>query len=602
MTSYPETERRTLSSSHQDMILRGSGVDPGVEAERGYETIKSRADLLEFKKYQRRPGLRIPMYSPDGITRSSQLRPDRPRFRDGKAIKYETAGGSECILDVHPSMQEEARGGDGDLYITEGIKKADALTSRGLCTVGIIGVWNWQRGGEMLPCWDHIRLDGRRVYVVFDSDVMVKPEVQLALERLVAALEGRGATVMVVYLPQTGDDKTGVDDYLVDGGTVSELKMLARKYEPSDIGKIRLSKDAKLQATIEDLERRFWSGEWKGQGGHSDRDIALKLIEAAKRHGKVVADGIHVVKSWGTLELEAKVSRRTLAKAFNRLEERGFCYRDYEGRERDKAGAFVLRASVNHYGGKPGHEGNATQGLQACDRGGLHLRSPRLRWSRPKFTPKRGTVAGTRKVRQGLKLEARDRIERLGKVRGAILDVLDARGGTATLQEIADALHRKRARDIRRRNLPMLEEAGIITVEDGRVSLTDNWLEALEEQRLLGGEVEADKTAKEKLRTRRQAYHARDKVEPSPHWTNNPEADGSIEDLKGAGDLPLEDREVLKAVLEFEKKFGRYSFKWNQVGAKELFYSVPGDHWPTPDQLRRIREHIEAATGVSLAA
>lgn len=202
MRAYPKSEPRTLSSSHRDMILRESGVDPGVAAERGYETVKSRADLLEFKKYQRRPGLRISMYSPDGITRSSQLRPDNPRVRDGKAIKYETAAGSSCILDVHPRMRDEARDGDGDLWITEGIKKADALTSRGLCTVGIIGVWNWQRKGEMLPCWDHIRLDGRRVYIVFDSDVMVKPEVQLALERLVVALEDRGADVMVVYLPE----------------------------------------------------------------------------------------------------------------------------------------------------------------------------------------------------------------------------------------------------------------------------------------------------------------------------------------------------------------------------------------------------------------
>ncbi len=202
MTVYPNSAYHTLSASHQDMIFRESGVDPSVARERGYETVKSRAELLEFKKYQRRPGLRIPMHSPDGITRSSQLRPDNPRVRDGKAIKYETAGGSHCILDVHPRMQDEARHGDGDLWITEGIKKADALTSRGLCAVGIIGVWNWQRGGEMLPCWDHIRLDVRRVYIVFDSDVMVKPEVQLALERLVAALEARGADVMVVYLPE----------------------------------------------------------------------------------------------------------------------------------------------------------------------------------------------------------------------------------------------------------------------------------------------------------------------------------------------------------------------------------------------------------------
>jgi hypothetical protein len=140
------------------------------------------------------------------------------------------------------------------------------------------------------------------------------------------------------------------------------------------------------------------------------------------------------------------------------------------------------------------------------------LRAPRLRWSRPKFTPRRGVVGGTRRVRQGVKLESRDRIVRLGKVRGAILDVLDVAGGSATLQEIAEAQHRKRPRDIRRRNLPMLEDAGILTVEDDVVTLADNWLERLEDQRELGKEVEADELASVRHRLKSRAFHKRDRT------------------------------------------------------------------------------------------
>ncbi|MCA1739507.1 MAG: DUF3854 domain-containing protein, partial [Actinobacteria bacterium] len=207
MQSYPDSPQRVhLRSEHKHQLFVGSGIDPAIAAERGYKTITSRAELLEFKKYQRRPGLHIPIYSPDGQTESCQLRPDNPRKdKKGKALRYETPGGSTVILDVHPRMREEVRSGSGDLCITEGIKKADALTSRGLPTIGLIGVWNFQRGGEMLPCWDHVRLNGRRVYVAYDSDVMVKENVQLALERLVAALEGRGAEVLVVYLPDAAD-------------------------------------------------------------------------------------------------------------------------------------------------------------------------------------------------------------------------------------------------------------------------------------------------------------------------------------------------------------------------------------------------------------
>jgi hypothetical protein len=529
----------TLSTEHRRMLFEESGIAPEIVAERGYRTVRSRAELAggAFKEYQRRaPALYVPVYSPDGTKIGAQLRPDKPRRdRRGKSIKYETPGGSKVMLDVHPRMREEVRHGDGDLFVTEGIKKSDALTSRGLPTVGITGVWNWQREGELLPCWEHVGLEGRRVYVVFDSDVMAKENVQLACERLVAALEECEADVRVVYLPDGEEgEKVGVDDYLIAGGTIPELKALAREFEPQDLGRIRLSRDEKLRAAVEDLERRFWAEEWKGQGGHSDRDVALKLIETARRHGKVVGDGIRIVKSWGGLELETKVSRRTLAKALNRLEERGFCYRDNKGRKVDKAGAFVLRASVNQYGGRiDGTEGKVTQELRTSDPGGLHLRAPRLRWSSPAYKPRRGLVRGTRKVREGPLPSARPAVKRLGKIRGAILDALDAAGGTATLREIADILHRKRPRDIRRRNLPMLEGARILTVEDDVVTLADNWLDTLDAARELGGEIVAEETARRNLKRKRKAYYGRHQVRPDHHYVNA-DADGWVEDLKVA--------------------------------------------------------------------
>ena len=131
-----------LSARHQHMLDVSSSISPEIIADRGYATVRSRAELLEFKKYQRRaPALRIPIYSPDKETTSSQLRPDNPRKdRKGKPLKYETPGGSRVILDVHPRMRERVRSSLEDLWITEGIKKADSLTSRSLPTIGLIGV------------------------------------------------------------------------------------------------------------------------------------------------------------------------------------------------------------------------------------------------------------------------------------------------------------------------------------------------------------------------------------------------------------------------------------------------------------------------------
>ena len=512
MAFYPNGGRATLSDSHRRMLFEESGIDPDVAAERGYYTTRRRSEVPQaFKDYQRRVGLVVPMFSPDGETVGYQLRPDRPR-KGGP--KYETPGGISPIVDVHPRMLEEVRNGDGPLLITEGAKTGDAATSRGIPSLVLAGVWMWcvpkVKPYRLKPCFDHVRLEGREVFVAFDSDCMTKEGVQDALAALVAALEKRGAAVKVIYLPDAADSsKQGVDDYLAGGRTVREMFMLAREFDSADVGRIRLSRDQRLCAGLEDLERKFWATEWKGMGGASARDVYLKLVEAARRHGKPVEDGIRVVKAQGPLACEAKVSGRTLWKALNRLEEWKLIYRDNEGRKPDKSGAFVLRANVSHKGRDTGAEGNVTPRLQTYDPGDLHLRAPRLRWSQPKFTPKRGLVSGTRKVRQSPKLEARDRIERLGKIRGAILDALEAAGGTLTLRQIAKTLHRSRPRDIRRRNLPMLEDARIIQVDGDTVSLTDNWLEDLEVQRQVGKEIEAAELARTRYKVKSHAFHHR---------------------------------------------------------------------------------------------
>ncbi len=533
MTSYPKSAPRTLSDVHQRMLYEESAVDPGVAEERGYYTARRRSEVPEaFRAYQRKPGLVVPMFSPDGKTVGYQLRPDRPR-KGGP--KYATPGGISPVVDVHPRMLEEARSGTGPLLITEGAKTGDAATSQGIATVVLAGVWMWcvpkVKPYRLKPCFDHIRLEGREVFVAFDSDCMTKAGVQEALTALVAALKDRGAVVKVIYLPDASNGaKQGVDDYLasVAGGTIREMFMLAREFDPADVGRIRMSRDEKLRAAVEDLERRWWTEEWKGMGGHTERDVALVLIEAAARSGKIHPDGLRVKVSWGKLQVGAKVARKTLAKALARLEERGLMYRDNQGRKPDKTGAFVLkaggRAKVDQGRGGPAQ---ATPELQTCDRGGLPLRGlpdvPRLRWSRPKYTPRRGLVSGTRRVRNSKPLPARERIERLGKGRGAVVDVLEAAGGTLAVGDIAE-LRRKRPRDLRRRDLPMLEEAGIVAIDGDTVSLTPDWSERLEGVRAAAGELEADELAERDRKRKSRGYHRRHeapKSEPSAEGLEN---------------------------------------------------------------------------------
>src|SRR5215204_5844576 len=130
MTSYPNGAPGMLSDSHRRMLFEESGISPAVATERGYYTARRRSEAPEaFKGYQRKPGLVVPMFSPDGKTTGFQLRPDRPR-KGGP--KYETPGGISPVVDVHPRMLEEVRYGDGPLLITEGGKTGDAAASRGV--------------------------------------------------------------------------------------------------------------------------------------------------------------------------------------------------------------------------------------------------------------------------------------------------------------------------------------------------------------------------------------------------------------------------------------------------------------------------------------
>lgn len=516
MSSYPSGRppQQNLSQEHRRMLLEESGISPDVAAERGYYTARRRSEIPEaFSSYQRRLGLVVPMFSPDGERVGYQLRPDRPR-KDGP--KYETPGGISPVVDVHPRMLEEVRAGSDPLLITEGAKTGDAATSRGIPTVVLAGVWMWcvpkAKPYRLKPCFEHIRLEGREVFVAFDSDCMSKASVQEALAALVAALEERGAVVKVIYLPDAPDgSKQGIDDYLAAGGTIREMFMMARKFEPADIGNIRMSRDEKLRAAVEGLRARWWAEEWKGRGGHSERDVALKLIEAAARSGKPHPDGVRVAVSWGVLQVGAKVARQTVAKALARLEERGLLYRDNEGRKAERAGAFVLRAKVDQYGEKPAKE---AQDVGGCDPGGLPLRAlpkvPRLRWSRPKWKPTKKMIMEYRLRELSSLPEPRERIERLGKVRGAVVDALEASGGELSLGELCEVLHHGRPRDVRRRVLPMLEDAGIVGCEGDVVSLAGDWHERLAVARKTGGELEADELAEAHRKLKSRAFRNRD--------------------------------------------------------------------------------------------
>lgn len=229
----------SLFEQHARM-LEASGIPPEHAHSRGYVSVdtKVRLDQLGITKAGRSvPGLLVPSLRPDGSTWGYQYRPDSPRERNGKPVKYETPAGQRNGLDVPPGVGPMLADPAVPLWITEGVKKADAAAVRGLCCVALPGVWSWRgqngKGGKTaLPEWHDVALDGRRVVLAFDSDVVRKRAVRHALDQLAGYLSSKGARVEYLHLPD-GDTKTGLDDYLAAGHGVAEMLRLVRPEPPA---------------------------------------------------------------------------------------------------------------------------------------------------------------------------------------------------------------------------------------------------------------------------------------------------------------------------------------------------------------------------------
>jgi len=228
-------ELSTLLPQHRKLLAR-SAIAAKVAIDRGYRSVTKKSELEErgFSRPQCRvPALLLPVHGANGEIVLYQARPDDPRIANGKALKYETPRSARMAIDVPRAARAQIGDPKVPIIITEGIRKADAAVSCGLCCIGLLGVWNWRGTNEFggkaaLPDWESIALNGRTVYIVFDSDVMTKLPVAQALDRLKAFLENRHAHVLLVYLPPAADgSKVGLDDFLANGHTVEDLLRLA---------------------------------------------------------------------------------------------------------------------------------------------------------------------------------------------------------------------------------------------------------------------------------------------------------------------------------------------------------------------------------------
>ena len=228
------TEVPELLNSHLEH-LKASTISTEVIHERGYHSVLGKKQLIDLafsKAQQRTPGILIPLYAPDGSPAGYQYRPDSPRISPkGRPIKYENPPGSSVRLDCPPHCQPLLKDPSVPLWITEGVKKADALASKDACAISLTGVWGFKGKNELggvtfLADWDYIALKNRTIYLAFDSDIVTKKSVRQALNRLAEHLSRKGAHIFTINLPQQDETRTAIDDYLVNH-SLAEVQALA---------------------------------------------------------------------------------------------------------------------------------------------------------------------------------------------------------------------------------------------------------------------------------------------------------------------------------------------------------------------------------------
>lgn len=281
--------------------LEESCISDEVRAARRYETLygtdedRARLKALRVPRWAWRdemafPALLLPMYRVTGEEIGVQFKPALPQEAPGgKPQKYASQSGVPNRLDVPPPVADDVRDPSVPLWVTEGIKKADCLASRGRAVITLTGVFNWRSKMGTLGDWEDVPLQGRAVVICFDSDTRDKRNVMLAMQRFGRWLESKQAVVRYLIVPAevVREDGSrvavkGVDDYFHAGGTMEGLKDAAVAQLPTGAQDAAFS-DAVLTDTVcsEELEGRYrWARglgwmQWTGKVWLESSDVAV---------------------------------------------------------------------------------------------------------------------------------------------------------------------------------------------------------------------------------------------------------------------------------------------------------------------------------------
>ncbi len=174
-----------------------------------------------------------------------RIKPDWGDRKTEDSPKYLSPKNEGCrpyFSRLYPNWLKAITSSKIDLWETEGEKKGDCGCANNLAVIAFGGVDSWvdrcPRKGERklnesrkLPELADIKLQDRRVYQCYDSDIIEKLPVQTALAKRAYNLDQSGAKPYLILLPnEINGSKNGLDDFVVRHG-IEALKVLAKEAE-----------------------------------------------------------------------------------------------------------------------------------------------------------------------------------------------------------------------------------------------------------------------------------------------------------------------------------------------------------------------------------
>lgn len=263
--------------------------------------------------------------------KDSRIRYNRTGFQAQQDLgKYGQRPNTPPSLYYPPTIKEQhVNDKEIPLLIIEGEFKAlvtDYVMNHDLQKPDIIplaigGVWSWRQakmGVEILPDLAFISVK-RKVYIAFDMDNPVNPQVQKALQRLVDKLAELGAECLVLSWPST--DGKGLDDYLANkpGPRNALLSLLSQAQIPGHIQQVIKMNSTYVYDKVQDMIWDFNIGGYvKPQAfkAHYFTDVVHLQIT---RNGKTVPKPVGLGDYWLSSPARAWCEGRTFAPGAERL-------------------------------------------------------------------------------------------------------------------------------------------------------------------------------------------------------------------------------------------------------------------------------------------